>query len=812
MKLRGIASGLMNGSGKSDRSTKRDEIISEPPVISQSPTPAKETPTDNTWQGRPASLTDLFVGREEELKAIAKGFRKDRAVLITGTSGMGKSRLAAEFSHRSGAPGFWTTAGATLDETLAALAPALFIRTEDRTDAELARDVRRLLEAFPGTTMWVIDNLNDSDQAGSILAASGQVRPLITLGDGSLNQLPESFTEIRLDSLTPQASMKLMGGVTTPTGSRAGDPVLQELASYVAGTPVALELIRGLLSDGNTPSELISELKKTSVVVSEGPFAESTEGHEDNDAPLGHMRSVAAVALGRLPAPVRRQLAPLAYTGDAPLSRGLVTSLAAIEGDELLDMFRACSRRSLLTWYGDSVRFHPVVTAAIPSVVTTTKASGGVGKSLRRAVSKTKGSEQSALETSLRRARSRISRSNRDPESDLRNDIAHFERILAWARTHPELNDIRIEFVGELAVAYHSFGRAERAVSLTEESLEAREGALGADHPSTIAARNNLASAYQAAGRIEEAISVHEKTLSEAEKSLGPDHPTTLASRQNLATAHRAAGRITEAVPLYEQAVASREKLLGPEHPDTLAGRNMLASAYQATGQVHKALPLYEKTLQLRERILGRDHPDTVTTRGNLATAYQTSGRLGDAFELYEDALEARKRLYGDEDRRTLLVQNNLATAFHSDGRLGQAMEMYETTLEARRKTLGDEHVGTLTSKNNLASAHRATGNIRDALMMYEQNIEDRTRILGPEHPKTLTSMNNAAAARSEVGNVEEAIPAFEEVLVVAERVLGKSHPITQTCTANLAAAYRSMGRTQDALELEGATSSALDH
>jgi tetratricopeptide (TPR) repeat protein len=172
---------------------------------------------------------------------------------------------------------------------------------------------------------------------------------------------------------------------------------------------------------------------------------------------------------------------------------------------------------------------------------------------------------------------------NRESEPNLRYDIAHYNRIMTWSRPRTDLSNLWIELVGELAVAYHSLGRARQAVSLTEESLEAREESLGVDHPSTIAARNNLASVYQSSGRIYEAIAVHEKTLAEAERSLGPDHPTTLASRQNLATAHRAAGGVNQAVPLYEEAVASREKLLGPEHPDTLAGRNMLASAYQAS-------------------------------------------------------------------------------------------------------------------------------------------------------------------------------------------------------------------------------------
>jgi tetratricopeptide (TPR) repeat protein len=780
-----------------------DAVANDPPVIRQSSTPEQDAPTDSTWQGRPASLVDMFVGRDEQLKEIAKGFRKDSAVMISGPSGIGKSRLAAEFAHRSGAPGFWTTAGATVEETLAALVQALFIRIENRTDAELAGEVRRLLEAFPGTTLWVIDNLTDADQADAIFEACGQVRPLIVLGSSAGVTDAGAFTLIALEALTPEAALKLIG-VEVATQSNQPESSVQvpaeltDLVEYVGRSPVAVELLRGLLMDGDSPSDLLNELQKTVVDSTDGPL------DDDGDELGGHMLSAAAVALGRLPASVRQYLAPLAYTGDAPMSRDLLASLVALEGDELLDVIRACSKRALLSWYGGSVRIHPIVTAAISTASANSKSSGGVGRSLKRAVGKSKGSDHDALESVLRRAMGRIATANRESDQTLRYDIAHYNRIMAWSRTRSDLSNLRIDFVGELAVAYHSLGRARQAVSLTEESLEAREESLGIDHPSTIAARNNLASVYQSSGRIDEAIAVHEKTLAEAERSLGPDHPTTLASRQNLATAHRAAGRVNQAVPLYEQAVASREKLLGPEHPDTLAGRNMLASAYQASGQIHKALPLYEKTLQLRERILGHDHPDTLATRSNLATAYQSSGRLGEALELYEDTLEARKRLFGDEDRRTLLVKNNLATAFHSDGRLGLVLEMYEETLEARTRTLGDDHIGTLTSRNNLASARRATGNLRDALMMYEQNIVDRIRILGPEHPKTLTSMNNAAAARSEVGNVEEAIPAFEEVLEVAERVLGKIHPISVTCTANLAAAYRAMGRTQDALDLEG--------
>ncbi|MDA1256306.1 MAG: tetratricopeptide repeat protein [Chloroflexi bacterium] len=789
MKILARATELINGRRKLDHQAEQEADLSEPSVVGHSTPTGPEAPSDNTWQGRPGSLVDMFFGRDGDLEAVAEAFSNDRGVTISGQPGVGKTRLAAEYAHQTKAPGFWTTAGRTLDETLAALAPALYLRVDRRTDGELASDVRRLLEAFPDTTLWVIDDLSDADQVAGVLDACSQVRPLITMQHSATGTLAEGVSNVELEPLAPEAALQLLGARNAESKE---DPLALELAEYVGRFPVALELLGGRIAAGDAPADLLSELRKTVVDATGTPYEDDESGQG------GHILAAAAIALRALPSSVRRQLVPLGYTSDVPISQGLVTALVSLEGDELLDMFRACSRRSLLSWHGGSVRIQPAVIAAIPAA----SQSGKVGTSFKRVVGGKKDTD--ALEITLRRAKTRLVRANRKPDADLRGDIAHYERILARARTHPDLQAIVIDFVSELAVAYHAMSRVDAAIALTEESLKVRSESLGEDHPSTIAARNNLATVYQAAGRVEEAIAVHHKTLAEAERSLGPDHPTTVASRQNLATAHRAAGHMNEAVPLYERAVRAREKLLGPEHPDTLAGRNMLASAYQAAGHVHQAVPLYEKTLELRTRILGVDHPDTLETRSNLATAYQTSGRLGDALELYEDALEARTRLFGAEDRRTLTTRNNMATAYHSDGRLSEAMEMYKDTLEARTRTLGSEHTGTLTSRNNLASAHRASGNLRDALMMYEQNIADRKKILGPEHPKTLTSMNNAAAARSEVGNVEEAIPAFEEILEVALRVLGESHPISVTCTANLAAAYRAMGRHEDARRIEG--------
>jgi hypothetical protein len=75
------------------------------------------------------------VGREVELQAIGDAFKDlKKVVVISGDAGTGKSRLAAEFSHRSQVQGFWTAAGTTWVQTLIALAESVGVSSREATE------------------------------------------------------------------------------------------------------------------------------------------------------------------------------------------------------------------------------------------------------------------------------------------------------------------------------------------------------------------------------------------------------------------------------------------------------------------------------------------------------------------------------------------------------------------------------------------------------------------------------------------------------------------------------------------------------
>ncbi|MFE4998624.1 tetratricopeptide repeat protein [Streptomyces mirabilis] len=109
-----------------------------------------------------------------------------------------------------------------------------------------------------------------------------------------------------------------------------------------------------------------------------------------------------------------------------------------------------------------------------------------------------------------------------------------------------------------------------------EQVVADHERLLGAEHPDTLTARNNLGASYWRAGRTGEAIPLLEQVVADHERLQGTQHPNTLMARTNLAHAYHKAGRTGEAIPLLEQVVADHERLQGAEHPDIVRAVNAL--------------------------------------------------------------------------------------------------------------------------------------------------------------------------------------------------------------------------------------------
>lgn len=355
-----------------------------------------------------------------------------------------------------------------------------------------------------------------------------------------------------------------------------------------------------------------------------------------------------------------------------------------------------------------------------------------------------------------------------------------------------------------LAGTYRDAGRLDKAIALYEQNLEDSIRVLGTDHPSTLTSRLNLAGTYRAAGRLDEAITLYEQVFSGRSRVLGPDHRSTFTARDELAGIYREAGRFDEAITLKEQIVADAMRIMGPDSSGASTARLNLAAIYRDAGRLDEAIPLYQENLDDVARIMGPHRPDTLTARNLLASAYRDAGRLDEAISLYKENLEEFTRLAGADHPETLASRATLAGIYRDAGRLDEAIPLFEQNLDDVARTLGLDHPETLASRHSLAGAYRDAGRLDEAIPLFEQNLTDFIRILGPDRPDTFTSRSTLAGAYQAAGRLDEAIPLFEQNLEDRTRTLGPAHPVTLTSRGNLANAYLAAGRTEEAKKLFG--------
>jgi tetratricopeptide (TPR) repeat protein len=261
-----------------------------------------------------------------------------------------------------------------------------------------------------------------------------------------------------------------------------------------------------------------------------------------------------------------------------------------------------------------------------------------------------------------------------------------------------------------LGDAYRALGRYAAAQSHVERSVGLRTARLGADHPDTLATKNNLALLYKAKGKYDQAEPLYQEVLAGRTARLGADHPDTLITKNNLAALYEAQGKYGRAEPLLRDVLAGQTTKRGADHPATLASKNNLAMLYQAQRKYDRAEPLLRDVLAGQTTKLGADHPDTLTSKNNLAVLYSARGKHDRAEPLYQEVLAGRTARLGADHPNTLNSKNNLAMLYQAQGKYDRAEPLFREAVERARKKPGLTHPMTQSFFRNLADCYEKMG------------------------------------------------------------------------------------------------------
>ena len=297
---------------------------------------------------------------------------------------------------------------------------------------------------------------------------------------------------------------------------------------------------------------------------------------------------------------------------------------------------------------------------------------------------------------------------------------------------------------------FYENGFYNSAEELQREVLESWKRVLGAEHPYTLMAMDNLALTYAGQGRTDGAENLLLQVLELKRGAFGEEDSCVLGTMQNLSWTYYLQKRTEKAQELYLKILKSMRRA---EHPDTLTTKHNLALTYIQQGQMEKAEQLFLQVSKSRESVLGAKHPDTLTTMDNLASTYYEQGRTGEAEELQLKVLKLKKEVLGMEHPRTLMTMDNLASTYYQQGRREDAEQLFLQVLGLRRRVLGAEHQDTLMTMDNLASTYYQQGRAEEAEQLRRQVSESRSRVLGAERPDTLTTMLKLGPTHNQQGH-----------------------------------------------------------
>ena len=268
---------------------------------------------------------------------------------------------------------------------------------------------------------------------------------------------------------------------------------------------------------------------------------------------------------------------------------------------------------------------------------------------------------------------------------------------------------------------------------------------LGAGHPDTMLACQQLADAYLAAGRANEAIPWFQWVLDTQIRRLAPDHRDVLEARRRLGHALVAALQFQDAITVLERVVADFERICGPGHTDTLGAQDELAAAFLAAGRHSDAIALYQRTLAERERSQGANHPQTMTTRQGLGDSYLAGGRSKDAVSVYKRMLAGRERVLGPDHLDTIKARNSLGAAYQKMGKTAAAEQAYEQARAGFERVLGPRHPDTLRCRVELARVYGRLGRYGDERALLRGTVDRLERTL-PEDDPLITELRESLA------------------------------------------------------------------
>ncbi len=619
-------------------------------------------PPGRAWSlpARPAG----FAGRTQQLAALRAALTGPRPAVVQtlhGGGGAGKTSIAVEYAYRHAEDydiAWWIPAERVdlVPDRLAALARAL--RLAEPTD-HLSAAVARLLAELRGQDRWllVFDDVVDPDAVAPFLPG-GTGHVLIASTEPNRG----SAAALGVGHLTRRESVALLRSRLPDVADRDAD----QMASALDDMPLAVDQAAALLAATDwTASAYLGLLRENTQRMRSrhGPAAGqpvpmAAAWHVAFDQLAGTEQ--AAAQLVTLAAWLAPEPVPLTVFTDHPtvLPEPLATSAGdPLEWARVLEVLR---QRAIARVGPDTLLLHRIAAALVRVHNPLTAPERGWAAQAVAVV--------------------RAAVPDRAPVWQAM--LPHIVTVTDPARDTRAVADDVGSLSEGLATHLHTRGAPRAARPYFERCYRQYMASLGEDHPSTLAAANNLAIVLREVGELDQADKLDQDILNRLGHILGHDdeeHPRTRTvaidlstpteRRKNAARPRPAKPPRTEKParaekpartekPVRQHKAQHQEKAQNPEKPARTATRQAAATPtvpvaarpaprrgtidQRVSAEHEQARKQCQDILERRRRILGQNHPDTLDCADRLAKILHSLGEDDQARELERWVAQSR--------------------------------------------------------------------------------------------------------------------------------------------------------------------------
>jgi non-specific serine/threonine protein kinase/serine/threonine-protein kinase len=322
---------------------------------------------------------------------------------------------------------------------------------------------------------------------------------------------------------------------------------------------------------------------------------------------------------------------------------------------------------------------------------------------------------------------------------------------------------LQTRMMTRIAEVYTNLGLLERARALEARALEIGRLRLGADHPETLLAGDQLTIILSRMGRYPEAEALAVDTVERKRRAFGSDDDRTLSVMNTLGLLDFNQGKLDRAERVLGEVLERRQRLFGPDARPTLESANNLSEVYLRQDRLEQADRLLIDTLERKRRLLGPDHFKTFNSMANIGILRAQQQRLADSEGMFREVLAGQRRVLGPKHPDTLGNESNLGWVLSQEGLVGEGEQLLRETLKTLTETLGAEHPVTLDAQIKLGGTCVRHDRVSEGERLLRGALEAGKRAVPADNPDRAWILSELGLVALVRGQSEEALNRLEE-------------------------------------------------